>query len=87
MYTGLGKLRRKPINPITLWLDLELLNQPLKVAPEGPRNVVPERSSFRVSPGPDSAALDLAPQILLVLSTARLLYNYLLIHTSYITME
>ena len=36
---------------------LEELNQPLKVTPEGPRKMVPERSRFRVSPGPDSTAL------------------------------
>ena len=42
-------------------LDLELLNQPLKVTPKGPHSAVPERPSFRVSPGPDSTALGPAP--------------------------
>ncbi len=45
----------QPYNPVGL--DLELLNQPLKNAPESPRTMGPGASSFRVSPGPDSAAL------------------------------
>ena len=52
------KLFHQPYNPIGL--DLELLNHPLEDAPESPRAGAPGAtgaSSFRVSPGDDSAAL------------------------------
>ena len=39
-------------------LDLELLIQPLRAAPEGPRSEGPGASRLRLSPGPNPAAPD-----------------------------
>ena len=45
----------QPYNPIGL--DLEMLNDPVKDPPEGPRSEAPGASRFRVYPKPNSAAL------------------------------
>ena len=50
-FTPQSPKTRQPHNPIGL--DLELPNQPQKVRPEGPRSVIPERSTYKSYPGPD----------------------------------